>query len=69
MSAMRHRGFSWKEVAQVLHMTPDVARITFWGQISRSRAKKDKTPTSEKLIQEESGRDTEKVDKPGESRF
>ncbi len=34
------RGFTWKEVAEVLHMTRAVARAAFWREIKRSRSKK-----------------------------
>ena len=69
MSGTHRRGFTWKEVAEVLRTTRTLAQIGFWSEIRRSRAKKDETPTSAKPTQEENGRDTQKVDKPGESRF
>jgi len=39
MSGGCRRGFDWKEVAEVLHMTRAAARATFWREIKRPRSK------------------------------
>jgi hypothetical protein len=68
MFGARRRGFAWKEVAEVLHMTRAVARITFWSEIRRARSKKDEVPPPANVIQGESDSDTLKSGKPGASR-
>jgi len=39
MFGTNRRGFDWKEIAEVLHLTRAVARATFWREINRSRSK------------------------------
>ena len=39
MFGAHHRGFDWKEIAEVLHITRAMARATFWQEIKRSRSK------------------------------
>jgi hypothetical protein len=34
MFGAHRRGFDWKEIAKVLHVTRAVARATFWREIS-----------------------------------
>ncbi len=46
-----------------------VARVSFWSEIRRSRSKKEEAQPSAMAIQEGRGPDTQKVAKPGESRF
>lgn len=68
MSDARRRGFAWKEVAEVLHMTRAVARTTFWREIKPSRSKKRESPPPAIVIQGESDSDTLKHRKPRASR-
>jgi hypothetical protein len=68
MSGAHRRGFAWKEVAEVLHMTRTVARITFWSEIKRSRSKKGESPLPAIVIQGECDSDTVKRGKPRASR-
>ncbi len=46
MFGTHRRGFDWKEIAEVLHMTRTVARATFWREIRHSRSKKDEARPS-----------------------
>ncbi len=69
MFGTHRRGFDWKEVAEVLGITRTVARVSFWSEIRRSRSKKEEAQPSAMAIQEGRGPDTQKVAKPGESRF
>lgn len=69
MFGMHRRGFTWKEVAEVLHLTQTVARGTFWSELRRSRSKKDEAQPSTIVIQEEPAPDAQKAGKPGASRF
>ena len=69
MSGTHRKGFTWKEVAEVLRITRTVTRVSFWSEIRRSRSKKEKAQPSAMAIQEERGPDIQKVGKPGESRF
>jgi hypothetical protein len=50
----RRRGFAWKEVAEVLHMTRGTAGATFWRGIKRSRSKKGASAPPAIVIQGES---------------
>jgi hypothetical protein len=51
MSGAHHRGFAWKEVAEVLHITRAAARVTFWREIKSSRSKKGESPPPAIVIQ------------------
>jgi hypothetical protein len=68
MFGAHRRGFAWKEVADVLHMTRAVARATFWREIKRSRPKKDGSPPPAIVFQGETDSDTLKRGKPRASR-
>ena len=68
MFGAHHRGFAWKEIAKVLHVTRAVARATFWREIKRSRSKGVEAQPPATVIQDESDSDTLKPDKPGASR-
>jgi hypothetical protein len=68
MFGAHRRGFAWKEIAKVLHMTRAVARATFWREIKRSRSKSVESQPSGIVIQDESDLDTPKLRKPGASR-
>ena len=68
MFGAHHRGFAWKEIAKVLHMTRAVARATFWREIKRSRSKSVKAQPPAIVIQDESDPDTRKLGKPTASR-
>jgi hypothetical protein len=46
MLGARRRGFDWKEVAEVLHMSRAVAQATFWSEIKRPKAKSVKDQPS-----------------------
>jgi hypothetical protein len=63
-----HRGFDWKEIAEVLHITRAVARATFWREINRSRSKSVEAQPPATVIQGESDSDTLKLGKPRASR-
>jgi hypothetical protein len=39
MLGLRMRGFDWKEIAAVLHMTDTAARTAFWREVRRARLK------------------------------
>jgi DNA-directed RNA polymerase specialized sigma24 family protein len=39
MLRLRARGFDWKEIAGVLHMTDTAARTAFWREVRRARSK------------------------------
>jgi len=39
MLGLRFRGFDWKEIAGVLHMTDTAARTAFWREVRRARLK------------------------------
>ena len=64
MFGAHRRGFAWKEVAEVLHMTRAMARATFWREIKRSRSKKDESPPPAIVIQGETDSETLKRGKP-----
>jgi hypothetical protein len=64
MSDPRRRGFAWKEVAEVLHMTRAVAQASFWREIKRSRSKKRESTPPAIDIQGKSDSDTLKHRKP-----
>jgi hypothetical protein len=57
MFGARRRGFAWKEIAKVLHMTRAVARATFWREIKRSRSKSVAAQPPATAIQDESDSD------------
>ncbi len=62
-----HRGFDWKEVAEVLRMTRAVARVTFSQEIKRARSK-SVTAQRRAVIRGESDSDVLKPTKPRASR-
>jgi hypothetical protein len=68
MFGAHHKGFAWKEIAKVLHMTRAVARATFWREIKRSMSKSVEAQPSAIVIQDGSDSDTPKLGKPGASR-
>jgi hypothetical protein len=68
MFGAHRRGFDWKEIAEVLHMTRAVARATFWREIKRSRSKSIEGQPPATVIQNESDSDTMKLGKPRASR-
>jgi predicted DNA-binding protein (UPF0251 family) len=68
MFGAHHRGFAWKEIAKVLHLTRAVARATFWREIKRSRSKSVEAQPSAIVIQDGSDSDTPKLRKPRASR-
>ena len=68
MFGAHRRGFDWKEIADVLHMTRAVTRAPFWREIKRPRSKKVEARPPATVSQEERGPDTLKVGKPGASR-
>ena len=57
MFGARRRGFDWKEIAKVLHVTRAVARATFWREIKRSRSKSVEAQPPAIVIQDESDSD------------
>ena len=45
MLSLRTRGFEWKEIAGVLHMTDTAARAASWREVRRARSKRwEKNP-------------------------
>jgi hypothetical protein len=64
MFGTHRNGFTWKEVAKVLHVTRTVARVSFWNQIKRPGSKKEKTQPSAIAIQEKCGPDARRVGNP-----
>ena len=68
MFGAHRRGFAWKEIAKVLHVTRAVARATFWREIKRSRSKSVKAQPPAIVIQDESDADQAKHGKPRASR-
>jgi len=68
MFGAHRRGFDWKEIAEVLHITRAVARATFWREIKRSRSKSVEAQPPAIVIQGESDSDTLKPGKPRASR-
>lgn len=68
MFGAHRRGFDWKEIAEVLHMTRAVARAPFWREIKRPRSKKVEARPPATVGQEGRDPDTLKVAKPEVSR-
>lgn len=68
MFGRHRRGFDWKEIAEVLHVSRAVTRAAFWREIKRSRSTKTTASSSAIATQEERDRDTVKLPKPGTSR-
>jgi len=68
MFGAHRRGFNWKEIAKVLHLTRAVARATFWTEIRRSRSKSVAAQPPANVIQDESDSDAPKPGKPRASR-
>jgi len=68
MFGTHRRGFDWKEIAEVLHITRVVSRATFWREIKRSRSKSVEAQPSAIVSQGESDSDTLKLGKPRASR-
>ena len=44
------RGFDWKEIAEVLHLTKTPARAAFWSEIKRARFKDLNTNSKENSL-------------------
>jgi hypothetical protein len=68
MFGAHRRGFDWKEIAEVLHVTRSVGRATFWREIKRSRSKSVATQPPATVIRDESDSDAQKLRKPRASR-
>jgi len=68
MFGAHRRGFDWKEIAKVLHLTRAVARATFWREIKRSRPKSVEAQPPASVTQDESDSDALKLGKPRASR-
>jgi hypothetical protein len=68
MFGAHRRGFSWKEIAVVLHMTEALARATFWREIKRPRSRKVEARPPATVRQGERDSDNLKIGKPGRSR-
>jgi hypothetical protein len=62
------RGFDWKEIAKVLHVTRAVGRATFWREIKRSRSKGGASQPLASDIQGDTDSDALKLRKPRASR-
>jgi len=63
MSGVDHRGFDWKEIAEVLHISGVSARATFSREVQRLRAKTVDTPPRAIIHQQESDSVGVKLDK------
>jgi|CZKY01.1.fsa_nt_gi hypothetical protein len=46
MFGTHRRGFDWKEIAEVLHITRAVARATFWRENQTLEVEKCRSPAS-----------------------
>jgi len=68
MFGTHRRGFDWKEIAEVLHITRAVSRATFWREIKRSRSKGVEAQPPAIVSQGESDSDTLKLGKPRAAR-
>lgn len=68
MLGAHRRGFDWKEIAEVLHMTRAVTRSTFWREIKRTKSKKVEAQSDGTASQRERDSDTPKIERPGTSR-
>ena len=68
MLGAHRRGFDWKEVAKVLHMSRATVRATFSQEIKRARSKDAQAPQSARVIQEQSDSGAQKIRKPRVSR-
>jgi hypothetical protein len=68
MFGAHRRGFDWKEIAKVLHVTRAVARATFWREIKRSRSKSVAAQAPATDIQDDRDSDALKLRKPRASR-
>lgn len=64
MLGAHSRGFDWKEIAEVLHITRAAARAKFWREIKSSRSKNVKAQPPATVIQDESDSDQAKHGKP-----
>jgi hypothetical protein len=67
MSGADHRGFDWKEVAEVLRTSRVVARAAFWREISRSRSGSVEAQPLAKATQPKRDSDTRRFSKSGAS--
>ncbi len=47
MFGAHRRGFDWKEIAEVLHVTQTAARAAFWSEVKRARFKALKANSKE----------------------
>ena len=68
MLGAHSRGFDWKEIAEVLHITRAAARATFWREIKRSRSKTIEVQPPAPGRQNENDSDTLKPAKPRAAR-
>lgn len=68
MFGKHRRGFDWKEIAEVLHMTRGRSPVVFWREIKRSRLTKIGALPSAIDTQEQREPDSPKLPKPGASR-
>jgi hypothetical protein len=68
MLGAHSRGFDWKEIAEVLHITRAAARATFWREIKRSRSKTVEAQPPAIVSHGESDSDTLKLGKARGSR-
>jgi hypothetical protein len=63
MSGMDRRGFDWKEIAEVLHISGVSARMIFWREVHRLRAKTVNSQPRTIIHQQESDSVSVKLDK------
>jgi hypothetical protein len=63
MSGADRRGFDWKEIAEVLHFSGVSARVTFWREVQRLRAKPVDSQPRAIIHQQESDSVRVKLDK------
>jgi hypothetical protein len=63
MAGADRRGFDWKEIAEVLHISGVSARMIFWREVQRLRAKPVDSQPRVIIRQQESGSVRVKLDK------
>jgi hypothetical protein len=63
MSRVDRRGFDWKEIAEVLHISGVSARVILWRKVQRLRAKTVDSQPRAIIHQQESDSVSVKLDK------
>jgi hypothetical protein len=63
MSRVDHRGFDWKEIAEVLHISGVSARVIFWREVQCLRSETADRQPRATIHQQESDSVRVKLDK------